>query len=78
MPAKNPRLTTVVEKPLYVWLKKRAKRQGISVSLLMRDLLREVYEQEEDIYWSRKAEERLKTFDRKKAVSHEDAWKSLK
>jgi len=77
MPAKNPRLTTVVEKPIYIWLKKRAKKQGISVSLLMRDLLREVYEQEEDIYWSAVADERMESFDRKKALSHKDAWAKI-
>jgi hypothetical protein len=77
MPAKNPRLTTVVEKPIYVWLKKRAKKQGISVSLLMRDLLREVYEQEEDIYWSRAGDKRLGSFDRKKALSHKEAWAKM-
>jgi len=74
MPTKNPRLAAVVEKPLVVWLKKRAKKQGISVSLVVRDILREAYEQEEDIYWSKEAAKREKTFKRAEAVSHKQAW----
>jgi hypothetical protein len=78
MPAKNPRLTTVVEKPLYVWLKKSAKKRGVSLSLLMRDLVKEAYEREEDIYWSKVAEERLADFDPKKSLSHKEFWEKVK
>jgi predicted DNA-binding protein len=74
MAAKNPRLTAVVEKPLYQWLKKVSRKRGVSLSLLVRDILREAYEREEDVYWAREGEERLATFDRKKALSHDEVW----
>ncbi len=74
MPTKNPRLAAVVEKPLVVWLKRRARAQGISVSLVVRDILREAYAQEEDIYWSREGEQRGKSFKRSEAVAHKHAW----
>ncbi len=74
MPAKNPRLTAVVEKPLYRWLKESARRKGISLSLRLRDLVKEAYEEEEDIFWSREGEERRKTFDPKTALTHEQVF----
>jgi hypothetical protein len=74
MPSKNPRITAVLEAPLYKWLKKNADSRGISISLMMRDIVREAYEREEEIYWARKGEERLGTFDRSKALTHEEVW----
>jgi hypothetical protein len=74
MPAKNPRLTAVVEKPIYLWLKRTARRKKISLSLLVRDLLKNAYELEEDRLLVQLAEERLKTFDRKNALTHERVW----
>ena len=74
MPSKNPRLTAVLEKPLYQWVRENARKQGISVSLMVRDLIREAYEREEDAYWVKKAEERMKTYDRKKSLSHEQVF----
>ncbi len=40
MPAKNPRLTAVLEKPLYLWFQRKAKQEGISLSMIVRVLLR--------------------------------------
>jgi len=74
MPTKNPRLTAVVEKPLYQWLKKSARQEGTSVSTRVRDLLREARELEEDRLLARIGEERMKTFDRRSALTHEEVW----
>lgn len=74
MPAKNPRLTAVVEKPLYQWLLKSAKQEGTSVSTRVRDLLREARDWEEDRWLARLGEERMKTFDRRTALTHEEVW----
>jgi len=74
MSAKNPRLSAVVEKPLYQWLKKSAKQEGTSVSTRVRDLLREAREWEEDRWLARLGEERMKTFDRRTALTHEEVW----
>ena len=39
MPAKNPRISSVVDLGLWKWLRAKAKHEGISVSLVVRDLL---------------------------------------
>ncbi|OGP60427.1 MAG: hypothetical protein A2V67_19005 [Deltaproteobacteria bacterium RBG_13_61_14] len=74
MPAKNPRLSSVVEKPLYQWLKQSAEREGTSLSTRVRDLLRIARELEEDAFWTEAGEKRLRTFRRRTAVEHDQAW----
>lgn len=75
MPAKNPRINVVLEKSLYEALRKIAKKEGLSVSLKARDLLREALETYEDRILEDIASEREKTFDRKKALTHDEIWK---
>jgi len=75
MAAKNPRLITVLEKPLYERIKQAARAEGLSLSAKVRDLLREAMELEEDAYWAGEGEKRLATFDRSKALTHEQVWK---
>jgi hypothetical protein len=76
MAAKNPRLVTVLEKPLYQRIKRAAKAEGVSLSAKARDLLRAaISEAEEDAYWVREGEKRLATFDKSKALTHEQVWK---
>lgn len=75
MPTKNPRLNVVVEQPLYNFLGKLAKKEGVSMSLKARDLIKEALELQEDIYWQEVAEVREKTYSHKKALSHKDIWK---
>lgn len=41
MPTKNPRIHVVLEKPLFHDLRNLAKKNGLSVSLEARDLIRE-------------------------------------
>lgn len=65
----------VLEPPLYRWIQKMAKKEGLSLSMKLRDLIREVYESYEDRYWSREGEKRLKSFKRSHALSHEEFWK---
>jgi predicted DNA-binding ribbon-helix-helix protein len=40
VPAKNPRVNVVLEKPLYNALHDLAEDEGVSMSMLMRDLVR--------------------------------------
>jgi len=75
MPTKNPRVMVVLEPLLHRWLKKTAAKQGVSVSSMIRDIVRDTYREAEDEHWVREGESRLATFNRKKSVSHEDAWK---
>jgi len=75
MPTDHPRVNVVLEKPLYQSLSRMAKRDGVSLSLKARDLIREALELQEDIYWEKKAEKRAKTFHPKKALTHTQVWK---
>ena len=74
MPAKNPRVSAVVDSALMKWLRSKADDQGISVSLIVRDILMRVRAEEEDRYWAAAGEERLESFSPTKAVGHDDAW----
>jgi len=74
MPAKNPRISAVVDRGLLKWLRGRANREGISISLVVRDILMRVREEEEERYWAAAGEERLESFSRDELLSHDDAW----
>ena len=74
MATKHPRLNVVLEKPVLQSVRQLAKRDGVSVSLKARDLIREALELYEDAYWAQLAQERWKTFDRKTALTHEQVW----
>ena len=74
MPAKNPRVNVVLERPLYDALSRLARRDGTSLSLKARDLLRDALEAYEDLVLGRIAEERERTFDPSRALSHREVW----
>jgi hypothetical protein len=74
MPAKNPRISAVVDVGIWRWLRSKAKREGISVSLVVRDILMRVRAEEDEQYWSAAGEERLDSFSRDDALGHDDVW----
>jgi len=74
MPTKNPRVNIVVEQPLYTVMQDLAASEGISMSTLARDLIREAIDIREDVALAGLADSRMKTFNRKKALSHKDVW----
>jgi len=74
MAAKNPRINVVLEKPVYHAIEWLAAREGISLSLKVRDLVREALEIEEDIALSAFAEKRERTFKKAKALKHDEVW----
>ena len=74
MPAKNPRISAVVDLGLWKWLRSKAQHQGISMSLVVRDILMRVRAEEEVQYWAATGEERLDSFSRDEAVRHDDVW----
>ncbi|HCC69512.1 MAG TPA: hypothetical protein DEP99_06490 [Nitrospiraceae bacterium] len=74
MPAKNPRINVVLEKPLFNSIEYLAKRDGVSLSLKVRDLVKEALEIEEDIALSILAEKRERTFSKAKALKHDEVW----
>jgi len=74
MAAKNPRLITVLEPPLYERLRRAAEAEGLSLSSKVRDLLREAMDLEEDAHWTAEGEARLASFRRRKALRHSEVW----
>jgi predicted DNA-binding ribbon-helix-helix protein len=74
MPSKNPRVNVVLEKPLYDALHDLAEQQGLSLSMLMRDLAREALELREDRALADFAAQRDEDFDRGRALTHEEVW----
>ena len=74
MPTKNPRVNVVLEKPVYRKIEHLAKRDGVSLSLKVRDLVIEALETEEDMALADFAQTREKTFKRSRALKHDKAW----
>ena len=74
MPTKNARVNVVLEKPLYAAVDEIAKRQGLSRSMVVRDLVREAIAFREDLALAEFAERREKSFDAKKGYTHENVW----
>ncbi len=74
MPTKNARVNVVMEKPLHTVVSGLAKREGISMSMVVRELVKEALELREDIALVRIAEEREKSLKLTKKLSHEDTW----
>jgi predicted DNA-binding protein len=75
MPAKNPRVMVVMERPLFYLVKKMASRNGVSLSTEVRDLVRHSLEDVEDSFWAKEAEARLRAPSRKAPIRHADFWK---
>jgi hypothetical protein len=74
MPTKNPRVNVVLEESLYDTIEALAKRDGVSLSLKVRDLVKEALEIKEDIALAHFAESREKTFRKSKALKHDEVW----
>jgi len=75
MPTKNPRVNIVVEPMLYSVMRDLATSEGISMSTIARDLIREAIDLREDVALTAFADRRMKSFNRKTALSNEDVWK---
>ena len=75
MSTKLPRLNVVLEPDLYKTIHRLSKKEGLSMSLLARDLLHEALIIHEDSFWAKEAEMREKNFDRKKALTHAQVWR---
>ena len=74
MPVKNPRINVVLEKPLCHTIEQLATRDGVSLSLKVRELVKEGLEIEEDAALSAFAEKRERTFVKTKALRHREVW----
>ena len=76
MPAKNPRINVVLEKPLYDSVRRLAAKEEISLSLKIRDLVKDALDAQEDVVLADVAEEREKTFRRTRGLRHKQVWGS--
>ena len=74
MHGKNPRINVVLEKPLYQVIQKKAKKDGSSMSLVVRDMVKEAMELHEDIGLAKLAEDREKTYSKGKFLTHKAVW----
>lgn len=74
MPAVNPRINVVVEKPLYEIIKNMAKKSGVSMAMVMRDLVKEAVELREDAALVAWADEREKNLKGRRLLSHKEVW----
>lgn len=74
MVTQNPRINVVLEPALHQTLSQLAKKAGVSISLLSRDLIKDALEVREDMYWHKMTQERDETFSIKESISHENIW----
>lgn len=74
MPTKNARVNVVLEKQLYSVVSEFAKKQGVSKSMVVRDLIKEALELREDLALAEFATMRETTFNRAMALDHEEVW----
>jgi hypothetical protein len=74
MPTKNARINVVMEKTLYSAVSELARKHGLSMSLTVRDLVREAIELHEDVALARVAEQRDGTLKKKRLLTHEEVW----
>ena len=66
----------MLEKPLYDSVRRLAAKEEISLSLKIRDLVKDALDAQEDVVLADVAEEREKTFRRARGLSHKQVWGS--
>ncbi len=77
MPTKLPRLNVTLEQKLYKFIEKLSKKEGLSMSIVARDLLKDALLLYEDSYWDSEAATRARTLSKNKLVSHQTVWNRL-
>jgi hypothetical protein len=65
-----------LEKPLYDSVRRLAAREEISLSLKIRDLVKDALDAQEDVVLADVAGAREKTFRRSRGLSHKQVWGS--
>jgi hypothetical protein len=75
MPTKNARVNVVMEEPLYRAVGQLAKERGLSMSMVVRDLVKEAIELREDLALAIFAGGRELSLKKVKPLSHEEVWR---
>jgi len=63
-----------LERPIYSLIEKLAQEQGLSLSMVTRDLIREALEIHEDAVLAEVAGEREATLAGRPALAHDEVW----
>ena len=74
MPTQNPRINIVVDNLLYQNVQLLAKKDNMSLSAKVRDLIKEALEFEEDIALAEFAEKREASCNESDSLTHDDVW----
>ncbi len=74
MPARNPRINVILDPSLYKKVQFLAKKEGVSLSNKVRNLLIEALEVNEDVYLAALGEEREKSWKKASALTHDEVW----
>ena len=74
MPARNPRVNVVLEKPMYDIVGRIAREEGISLSTVVRNLVKEAIEIREEIGLMHLATDRERTLSKRCALSNKEVW----
>jgi len=74
MATKLPRLNVVLEPHIYKAIVRLSKKEGLSLSLLARDLIREALAIYEDQFWAKEADKRAKSLKAMRSLSHNQVW----
>ncbi len=75
MPTKNPRVNVVLEERIYRIIRELAEKDGLSLSMVSRELIREALELREDAALAGFAESRAKTLKEADLIDHDETWK---
>jgi len=75
MATNKPRINVVLDKKIYELIKRLSEEEGTSLSSFVKDLIEEALELREDVSLNEIAEEREKTLNKSKALSHNEIWK---
>lgn len=75
MATKNPRINVTIDPETAAIIALMAKKEKKTVSAKANDYIKQAIEHDEDLYWIKLAEERIK--EGGEYISHEEAWKRL-
>jgi hypothetical protein len=74
MSIKSTRVDVELGGELYGVVNELAQGHGVSMSILMRDLVKEAMKVREDVSMAHIADQRAASFDHDKSLTHEEVW----
>jgi len=75
MPTKFSRVNITLKPELFSAIANIARREDVSLSNAIRELVEESLEVREDVYWQKCADARKTTFNKKTSLKHSEVWK---